>query len=377
MLHIGYNMCKPGLRMERTFHPIGQGAFYTEVFTDDYETKFVMVYDCGTESSNDDMEIPFDEQIDSFKKSLGPRKHIDLLFISHFHKDHINGLDKLLTDVSVGKTIIPMLPQSIITLTRVHNFLMYKNDAYALDRVIMELYNGINDERDGRFGEVQVVMPDNPDERLEGDNNRWVGNGKRIKKGELIPFKNHWIYEPFNSIEANDPRAIAFMKELVLIKGAMRNNELDVNHLIRGCRKEVMTLYKKVMKKQNDNLYTLVVESRPAKDVAPLPGIYWSRCLYMGDLDSKNNDDLWNRLYKTFDYNNIGCIQVPHHGARDNWRDEMMKVKTTDYIISAGRKNTYHHPDYWLVENLKESNHCVFVISEKNSPGYQEEIWGI
>jgi len=28
----------------RTFHPVGQGAFYTEVF----DNTFTMVYDCGT-----------------------------------------------------------------------------------------------------------------------------------------------------------------------------------------------------------------------------------------------------------------------------------------------------------------------------------------
>ena len=36
--------------MTRTFHPVGQGAFYSEVFSLEGGEEFTVVYDCGTES---------------------------------------------------------------------------------------------------------------------------------------------------------------------------------------------------------------------------------------------------------------------------------------------------------------------------------------
>ena len=84
--------------LTRTFHPVGQGAFYSEVFKVDEEERFVTIYDCGTESKNDFIK----KEIEDFKKDL-QRKTIDILFLSHFHNDHINGLDMLLDGMTVKK----------------------------------------------------------------------------------------------------------------------------------------------------------------------------------------------------------------------------------------------------------------------------------
>ena len=58
--------------IQRTFHPVGQGAFYTEVFTGNNGKHFVMVYDCGTSTGKDEMEVDLNSQIEAFKKSLEP-----------------------------------------------------------------------------------------------------------------------------------------------------------------------------------------------------------------------------------------------------------------------------------------------------------------
>ena len=78
--------------MHRTFHSVGQGAFYTEEFRSVARPRFTTVYDCGTETAEGNMDIPLNQQIRDFKFRLR-NKEIDLLFISHFHGDHVNGLD--------------------------------------------------------------------------------------------------------------------------------------------------------------------------------------------------------------------------------------------------------------------------------------------
>ena len=77
-----------------------------------------MVYDCGTETGEKNMEVSLDDQIDLFKKRKLHISQIDILFISHFHADHINGLKRLLENVRVKKTVIPMLDEPAIIATR-------------------------------------------------------------------------------------------------------------------------------------------------------------------------------------------------------------------------------------------------------------------
>ena len=69
--------------MIRSFLPVGQGAFYRELFSleDGIHT---IIYDCGSSTAQSIVE----QQIkDEFK--IG--EVIDAVFISHLHEDHMNG----------------------------------------------------------------------------------------------------------------------------------------------------------------------------------------------------------------------------------------------------------------------------------------------
>ena len=366
------NNAHPMIELKRTYHPIGQGAFYTEVFTNSDNTRFVMVYDCGSETAIADMERSMDDQIDDFKQSIGPNPHIDLLFISHFHTDHINGLDKLLDGVTVRKTIIPMLTSEVLLLTRVRNYLRYRDGANAADTIIREFY--LDGEHSGRFGEVIVVSPKPEGETVQEDNHNWIGNGRALYLGGKLKFDQYWEFIPFNSITPDDQRAIVFVNELSQIPKAIQNEQLNVGGLIRGCRTKVRAAYKKAMQGANDNLYSLVVESRPAENVTPTPDARKSHALYFGDFDSKNNDALWNRFSTFFDYETIGTIQVPHHGSKENWRDEMKAGDSREYVVSSGSTNTYHHPDYWVVRSIANEGHVVHVVHEKTASMFDESF---
>lgn len=88
---------------ERKLHPVGQGAFFTEhIFNNITQYSSTIVYDCGSTSSKEQLHITinkFKQEYDSF----------NLLFISHFDDDHVNGLKWLLEKDLLNNDDIEML----------------------------------------------------------------------------------------------------------------------------------------------------------------------------------------------------------------------------------------------------------------------------
>ena len=81
-----------------TVHPVGQGFFYSGVFTTELfpvSRDFKFVFDCGSLTHADG-----NEEADLFRDSHlpGTDSKLDLLVISHFDADHINKIGRLLKD---------------------------------------------------------------------------------------------------------------------------------------------------------------------------------------------------------------------------------------------------------------------------------------
>jgi hypothetical protein len=356
---------------------VGQGAFYTEVFAYGEDNTFTMVYDCGTETATADLKIPLERQIDDFKKGI---KQIDLLFISHLHKDHISGIDRLLDGIKVCKTIIPMLPEEVVTLARVQNFLHYGQDAEGADRVITELY--LSNQRSGRFGQVVAIEPFDYSDYRGSITIRGNGNRERNLHPITGIDEKYWEYIPFNSVACKDKRAIDFYKKLQKIPEVFdTNGELNTTKILKGCRKKVRSLYHSIMRNQDDNLYTLAVESHPVQDAFPdsdNKDLRRSRCLYTGDLDLNVKDEgvLLGRFNSWVDYLQIGTVQVPHHGSRHNWTGEFLKGEHRQFFISSGSTNTYHHPDYWVTQGIKEQGNKLAVVTEDDN-SEMKQVFGL
>lgn len=361
------------MMMHRIFHPVGQGAFYTEEFRSATRPQFITIYDCGTETAAGGMDITLSQQIQDFKYRLW-NNEIDLLFISHFHEDHVKGLDDLLKGTQVKRMVIPMLTEDVILATRIRNLMLYGDDARATDAIIQEIYFG-NGE-DGRFGEIIAVSPEiGSSEGEERGNDRINGmypkNRKILLSGEEIVEPDiFWKYIPFNSIDASDQRAIDFVKLVRQIPDVIKDNgDLNVDEIARNKRKELKEAYKKAMKGGNDNLYTLVVESTPIDGVRIMPSNHDARCIFFGDFEPDGGVDVWQRFVKVYnDYPEIGLVQVAHHGSQKNWRKEFLySLGRRQYIISSGTTNGHHHPSYWVIRDIKRAGHSVSVVCEEQA----------
>jgi len=126
---------------------VGQGLSVVVTSND-----FTMVIDCGSSSSQNAGEI-----VHEFLSNLG-RTTIDILVITHFHADHINGVEFLLSRITVSALAIPdpdgsYLAEDIINLARRRQTdIMYITEVINVDlgekKIFLYPPLGIGDENE-------------------------------------------------------------------------------------------------------------------------------------------------------------------------------------------------------------------------------------
>ena len=91
----------------RTIQPVGQGGFYTEIFEIPNQkgeiSTHCVVYDCGSATRAEPKKTIESALFDD--KDLD----IDILFISHFDDDHVNGLAELSKKHRIKRIVIPQI----------------------------------------------------------------------------------------------------------------------------------------------------------------------------------------------------------------------------------------------------------------------------
>lgn len=148
------------ISVERYHYPIGQGIFSAQIIRGP-EEKYVCVYDCG--STNGSKNIPtYVKDLD--KKADGK---IDLLVISHFDADHVNGVKELDKIFKIEKIIIPYLSRQERILFLLNkgwqgvNRMYNPFDAKGFLRCVIKMYSntdeGDSPYDDGLYFEDSVV----------------------------------------------------------------------------------------------------------------------------------------------------------------------------------------------------------------------------
>ncbi|KAA6327100.1 hypothetical protein EZS27_023878, partial [termite gut metagenome] len=275
--------------MIRIFHPIGQGAFYTEQQMISGRV-YTVVYDCGS--------ITLPEQsmrnlIDSFFQKEGT---IDLLFISHFHADHINAIKSLLQRCEVKRVIIPLLEDDDKIVLKLDNAVRFKYDETQ-----------IIDDPENFFGEnvkitkVQVITEDNVE--LHNDINAdelsdEINSGTKIKVSG-----SDWFYIPYNYKQ--EERAVLFSTALSELYNGMTIKDININDLgNEDVQDKLRAAYTKVNSCLNKT--SMLVFAGTDSDIRltsinQIPCNIPCGCLYTGDVSLKQRgfiEDLRTRLNK-------------------------------------------------------------------------------
>lgn len=138
------------MKVVRTFHPVGQGAFYSERFFfhngNQLESKHNIVFDCGV------LRWPKWIMYHVVKTAFTDKDEIDHLFISHLDYDHLSLVNTLLKSVKcVRDIVLPLVSEEYLILAMTY----YQTD-YYYDNDMVAFFSEVINRKDNRHEKLTV-----------------------------------------------------------------------------------------------------------------------------------------------------------------------------------------------------------------------------
>lgn len=320
--------------IEKCFYPVGQGAFYSETHRVDAGKNIVVVYDCGSDNVSD-----LAREIDSF----GFRE-IDYLVVSHFHRDHINGIPNLLKKgVRIKTVVIPKLTNAEKAL--------YFIESPKLNAV----YNPAV-----FFGTDRIIEVESTD-----------GSQEALDAGERLPSplshatplvinkKTDWILKFY--VDKAVFSALSAKEQATL-------DAFDKNSI--GDRKKVAEI-KKIYAKLpgNFNNTSMSMYSGPAKCPSrlPLPAFRQDGILLNGDANFSAPDKIDALIQHYNDQKNlVSVFGIPHHGSQHNMSQPLTDFSYARAVIQSGHLSKHGHPARSIINMHESAGISVQIITEKS-----------
>lgn len=337
----------PAFSLTRTIHPVGQGAFYSERLSEEEDKSpvFSVIYDCGGRSDNVKNEI----------KHL--HEHVDILFISHFHADHISGILQLLNQKDIKQVVFPRISPCRFLVDYVRNCINGASDtAGAFMLMILPILS--------RRGNINHIGS-NP--------STMVTPVKGCMKFTSTPRTSIWEYIAiYDENDRLEEELLDSLKDILKLPANYQSEYLDSNiydHIAKSLNTEavldiVKEAYARVFTNRH-NSYSMLVLSREVKEDNKQLERTEIDCLYTGDAEPIHY------VIGNVQKYNPGFIQVPHHGSIHNHDPKLYGGKPTAFI-SVGEKNRYRHPGLKTIIDLV--NYCdkVHIITEGTGASFKK-----
>lgn len=361
----------------RFFHPVGQGAFYSE-----RHEGYNIVYDCGELHNRKAAKVVVKQAFD--------RDVIDILFISHLDYDHISLIDTLKDNNTIKTVILP--------LTKLDDKKLSIASCIRGEKTISDSLVTLISSPQEYFGDgtkVIQIRPNNEDlsfekvhdpisiEQCDG----YMSSGTPIYINcfnNSCPNDDNWCFIPYN---------FDFSSRVTAFKSNVSNKGLDYDSLddltyIKGHLDDIKKCYEGLPGGTNGN--SMLVYSGPISEGHELGRHYlrncWCNphffivhhprmkpaCIYTGDVNL-NDVDL-NKLlpprYEQF----VGTIQVPHHGSMLSFNNTNFYNRPIIAPISYGNSNTFGHPSAKVLDSLLRSRHIPVSITNDLGSLYIQTI---
>lgn len=351
--------------LERVFMPVGQGAFYIEKFFDD----FTVVYDCGSYKSTSIVEESIENSIINTK--------IDLLVISHYHEDHINGLEYVFKNFNVKRMLMPYMDlsekvESYVDADKRNNTnSFYRDFCINPGKALLDNF--------GKSSEITFVYPEISKEANEIS----IQDMKQaVKSGDKILYdtnKYKWAYIAFNY--QNRKRTNQFKKS---IENISINTIDDFKKYYAQNKNEFIKIYDEISGDKNTNslvLYSGLYSKEKTTIYSRrknfnLTQNNMSGCLYLGDYEAKGVYKMRNlkASYASY-FDNISTVQIPHHGSKHNYNSELNFKPNIISVISAGIDNIFSHPDKETLTNIILQQGIVILVTEEYESKFVQNIY--
>lgn len=382
--------------LKRTFHPVGQGAFFSEQFFDVemHKVLYNVVYDCGSRSVGIKTQLERD-----IRNCFHDRKHIDVLFLSHFDDDHVNKVGYLKKNGYLQGTriFIPVVQDEkrlgIEPYKTNYQFVLsLKEKGVNGTKVILVEFDESNTDNivPINTSEPQVI------EDLDGE--------KTIKSGTTLKPKDNLIGELWRYTLVN----VQFYELINEFKQKLEgsNPQLEYNKLddVNYVEENISTLrkvYQGLGKTPNEgtaiNLNSLLVMSYPVDaqkcNYAGFRNMYdryvdcqYKRnigyagsCLYTGDT-SANEMLVWSRIDSMIkeclgSEAKLSMLQVPHHGSMHSYDEKL--VNSERYLNGFTNYDPYYSQrifDDNLPMKFASKNIMLVLVTREYGSQY-EEYW--
>ena len=281
--------------LERTIYPVGFGAFFMEKFLDPKgEDDFYVVYDCGSCTQG------MNTRICSIVANEIPK--VDVLFISHFHQDHINELHQLL----ITKNSIVVLPYICDKYQQLYEFI-YQMEYTQILAYLIQIGAKIVFVDPSEIGGNEGVR------NIEGkqieeafDIESLVGQQTHCFPFNILKYaKYNWLYIPFH---LQDKSVYKTFVADVLSSGVTVDELLHFDGKDKKLTAKLKRQYKQTCKRdkvcQNFNVSIMLLVSRPENANQCVMGLFdlqWNYldqnrlngaanpgCFYTGDMFTAN-----------------------------------------------------------------------------------------
>lgn len=398
-------------------YPVGQGGFHLgnlRLGPSLSSPAFRWAYDCGSVQ-----QLPLDREI----RRVSARS-FDILFLSHLDKDHINGVDQLMSNaIVVRQVVLPyledydrvfLLAAEASSGTLSSNYIAMLSDpldwfgARGVERIVY-----VSDEPDERDDSVpDPVLPTEDDDvesdAIKGEWTNWEGarddvslRGKGeapsradaiiVERGAVLMFRSgrsilNWVLSPF-AFRPPRHKLRHFVAELEKAFGSgMRAADYANEAKSDGGRRKLRACYNKVWRDNNRHSMTLyagpAVKARGIGSVRHTAkyGHFVRRIVQpgwisTGDFDAsvaRRRTALLNYYSPYADF--VGHIALPHHGSDRSFDSAILAGYPKAFAaVAAVGANSYGHPGLMVQKAVKKAGLQFVRVDENSSSRYTVE----
>jgi len=400
------------------FHPVGFG-----LFTSGKIGNFRFVYDCGSTITR--------VAEDCVNREFKEHDHLNLLAISHFHKDHISGLNQLLTLVDKVDTIVlPYLTpkERLIYLLFYYKYQAQIEEESWIVRFLQDPVGFLDSSFKHKIGKI-ILIKGNSDVSSESDDNNsdnikesdYIIDFSKLesiqdedaikdiegisdekvsirKSGKVYLYDKTKIWQFIFYYPNPSPIAVKYFTEI--LKKARIGTIQTKEDLIKIISTKKFTGIAKVSKISNKeiNNTSLLLYHSPFSNFLP-DSISWVECLtqteslrvsvdccvgkdthcgffYTGDIDLKSRYNEISTYYKEL-LDQISVFQIPHHGSIENWTPSISyRNQGALHVVSSKLSNNkLLHPNPKVLHSIVANNGLILWCNEENTIWLNVHLW--